>query len=80
MANDLSEFVNLNCCNQMGCKSDIQTIVESLEALIEEAYEEGYKYTIFPEDVVISSSEVEVAYKDSIVKRQLEELKQEVCK
>lgn len=74
MSKDLREFVNLNCCNQFGCKSDIQTIVVSLEALIEEAYEEGwidFRRTDFSNPID--------AYKDSTVKRQLEELKQEVC-
>lgn len=79
MSKDLSEFVNHNCCNQLGCKSDIQTIVESLEALVKEAYDEGYNDCAGLNNVGIMDDEAEIGYKKSTVKRQLEELKQEVC-
>lgn len=79
MSKDLSEFVNLNCCNQFGCKSDIQTIVVSLEALVKEAYDEGYNDSAGINNVGIMEDEAEIAYQKSTVKRQLEELKQEVC-
>ena len=38
---NLEDFVNINCCNQLGCKLEIIELVTQLETLVEEAYEEG---------------------------------------
>lgn len=72
MDTSLGDFVNLNCCNQMGEKSNIIKIVESIEALVEEAYEEGFT------DAHGCRQDACECYPDSIVKSQLDELKKEV--
>lgn len=82
MAKDLEEFVNINCCNQMGERAKFIEIIQSLEALVEEAYEEGYNCAKgwyddgrnnYPYDYSEYSD-----FKDSTVKKQLDELNKEV--
>jgi len=70
MDNDLESFVRFNCCNQMGERAKFIEIIQSLEALVEEAYEEGY------EDAHCSDGGSD--FQASIVKEQLDELKKEV--
>lgn len=67
--NKLEEFVSINCCNQMGERAKFIEIIQSLEALVGEAYDEGYQdgYTDEP-----------VYFQSSTVKKQLDELKKEV--
>lgn len=67
--NKLENFVNINCCNQMGERTKFIKIIQSLEALVEEAYDEGYQdgYTDEPG-----------YFQSSTVKKQLDELKKEV--
>lgn len=72
MAKDLEEFVNINCCNQMGERAKFIEIIQSLEALVDEAYQEGW---IDGRGTWIDSG---AAYDASTVKKQLDELKKEV--
>ena len=72
MAKDLEEFVSINCCNQMGERAKFIEIIQSLEALVEEAYDEGW------EDGYDEDPHSYTGFKSSIVKKQLDELKKEV--
>lgn len=54
----------------MGERSKFIEIIQSLEALVEEAYLEGWYDSLDPYE--------DEDYKHSIVKKQLDELKQEV--
>lgn len=69
METNLGSFVNIACCNQMGGKGKIIEVVQSLEALIEEAYEEGHNDF---------HKEVKQGFQESTVKRHLDELNKEV--
>ncbi len=70
--NKLENFVSINCCNQMGERLKFIEIIQSLEALVEEAYQEGW------EDRGDTWINPDAAYSESLVKQQLNELKQEV--
>ncbi len=73
METNLGSFVSINCCNQMGGRAKFIEIIESLEALVEEAYQEGSydrQYNL--------ETAAERTYQESVVKKQLDELKQEV--
>tara|TARA_B100001063_G_scaffold227047_1_gene237141 strand:- start:17526 stop:17741 length:216 start_codon:yes stop_codon:yes gene_type:complete len=67
--NKLENFVSINCCNQMGERLKFIEIIQSLEALVEEAYEEGYQE---------GYANLDGYFPSSTVKKQLDELKQEV--
>lgn len=71
--NKLENFVNINCCNQMGERAKFIEIIQSLEALVEEAYEESFQ------DVSRRGwLKQPTPFSGSTVKKQLDELKQEV--
>ncbi len=70
--NKLENFVSINCCNQMGERTKFIEIIQSLEALVEEAYDEGWG------DGYDEDPHSHTGFKNSTVKQQLNELKQEV--
>lgn len=59
----------------MGERAKFIEIIQSLEALVEEAYEEGWE-----EDAESERGSASYDYQYSTVKKQLDELKQEVAK
>ncbi len=69
----LENFVSINCCNQIGERLKFIEIIQSLEALVEEAYQEGWD-----DFGNYAWRKAKANFQESTVKKQLDELKQEV--
>ncbi len=74
METNLGSFVSINCCNQMGERTKFIEIIQSLEALVEEAYQEGWD-----DFGNYAWRKAKANFQESVVKKHLEELKQEVA-